>query len=373
MPTIIFKATEACNANCVYCDVVHRKKPRTISEALLKKTFERINEYLIEYKEEIMQIIWHGGEPCMAGIELYKTALSYLKDTCPETSSRIQFAIQTNLTMIDQDFVDVFNEMGIRTYGTSYEPFHGIRGIGKKRDSQLYNQKFFDGINLIEKNDCSWGFIYVVTKNVLDKPLEVFYHLTNLKLKGGFDIHNVVVYDGAASECQETLVSQEEYADFLGAIFKEWWPHKERYPGVNPFRSYLKMYTTNEECLCCNDAQGCGLHVYIGPDGETAQCGRAADWSILKYGNIKEHSFKDIFFNEQRKMIENRSSVLSNSDCKGCEYWRICHGGCPLDAYNGYKDFNRKTDQCLSKKIFLKKYFEPITGLRLPQIKQRNE
>ena len=47
MPTIIFKATEACNCNCVYCDVVHKKKPRTIPNDLFKKVFERFNEYLI--------------------------------------------------------------------------------------------------------------------------------------------------------------------------------------------------------------------------------------------------------------------------------------------------------------------------------------
>lgn len=76
---------------------------------------------------------------------------------------------------------------------------------------------------------------------------------------------------------------------------------------------------------------------------------------------------REIFADEQRKLIDNRVNVLDKTDCKGCEYWRLCHGGCPLDAYNGYKDYNRKTDQCLSRKIFLKKYFEPITGLKLPK------
>ena len=111
MPTIIFKATEACNCNCVYCDVVHKKKPRTIPNDLFKKVFERFNEYLIEFPHEEICVIWHGGEPCMAGIDLYRTALQHLKEICPTTRNRIRFAIQSNITMISQDFIDVFKEM----------------------------------------------------------------------------------------------------------------------------------------------------------------------------------------------------------------------------------------------------------------------
>ena len=167
MPTIIFKATEACNSNCIYCDVVHKKKPRTIPLDLFKIAFERFNEYLLENPREEICVIWHGGEPCMAGLNLYKTALRHLEDICPQTRGRIRFAIQSNITMITQEFIDVFKEMGIYTIGTSYEPIPGIRGIGKKRDSKLYNKKFFDGVNLLEKNGMTWGFIYVVTKTCL--------------------------------------------------------------------------------------------------------------------------------------------------------------------------------------------------------------
>ena len=145
MPTIIFKATEACNAYCIYCDVVHRKKPRTVSLDVLRTIFERFNEYLEEFPKEEINIIWHGGEPCMAGLELYRTALKYTNEICCSTKDRLKFAVQSNLTMINQDFIDVFKEMGIYVIGTSYEPIHGIRGLGKKRDSRLYNKKFFDG------------------------------------------------------------------------------------------------------------------------------------------------------------------------------------------------------------------------------------
>ena len=368
MPTIIFKATEACNANCIYCDVVHRKAPRTVPTDLLKVVFERINEYLLEFKSEHINVTWHGGEPCMAGIDLYKSAIKYCHEVCPDTKERIDFCVQTNLTMITQEFIDTFNEMGIYTFGTSYEPIPGVRGIGKKRDSRLYNKKFFDGINLVEQNGQTWGFIYVVTRAVIDRPLDVFYHLSNLKLRGEFDLHNVVVAEESAQESITSAITQEEFADFLGTIFKEWWPNRHRFPEVDPFKSYLRHYTNpNDGSFCCNDAPDCGLHLYIGPDGRTSQCGRADDWDFIYYGNVQDTPLKDMFNNEKRRVLDNRKNVLPETDCKGCEYWRICHGGCPLDAYNKYKDFSRKTDQCESRKLFLKKYFEPITGLRLPQ------
>lgn len=367
MPTIIFKATEACNSNCIYCDVVHRKQPRTIPLDILEVAYQRINEYLLEHTEEEMHIIWHGGEPCMAGLKLYTEALRFQETYCAGTKDRIKYAVQSNLTMINQDFIDVFNKMGIYTIGTSYEPIPGVRGIGKKRDSKLYNKKFFEGINLLEANGMTWGFIYVVTKAVLDKPLEILYHLSNLKLHGEFNLHPVLVYNDAAQESMDVAITQEEFAHFLGAIFKEWWEHRERYPEIEPFKSYLQFYTTRDNNMSCAEAPTCGRHLYIGPDGETSQCGRAADWSLLQYGNIKDKTLTEIFADKQREEVDNRVNLLRETDCKGCEYWRICHGGCPLDAYNKHQSFAHKTDQCLSKKLFLKKYFEPITGLTFPQ------
>lgn len=371
MPTIIFKETEACNCNCVYCDVVHRKKPRTIPLPLLETVIVRINEYLEAHPQEEMAVIWHGGEPMMAGVPFYEAANQYVAQHCPQTRTRIKFACQSNLTMVTQEMLDVLRQQGIYMYGTSYEPIPGVRGIGKGRDSELYNRRFFQGVNLLEQNGMTWGFIYVVTRAVLDRPLDIFYHLTNLKPRGGFNLHPVLVYDDAAQESQDSAITQAEFADFLGAIFPVWWEHRHRWPDVEPFKSYLRSYTTGEECYGCNDAPTCGLHLYIGPDGETAQCGRAADWSLLRYGNIQDKTLDEIFADPQRAVIDNRPNVLPQGDCQGCEYWRICHGGCPLDAYNRYKDFNHKSDQCASRKLFLKKYFEPITGLTLPQPKEQ--
>jgi len=362
MPTLIFKETEACNSNCIYCDVIARKQPKTISFELLEKVFVSINEYLEIHPQEYMNIVWHGGEPCLVGTTFYKKVLEIVDKVCPKTKRRIEYDIQTNLTLINQELIDVFKEMGICRIGTSFEPYKGIRGFGPLRDTDAYNKLFFRGIDLIERNGFSWGFIYVVTKHVIDKPLEIFHILTNFKVKGGFQLHPVYSYKN--KDPYEVGITAMEFADFLGTIFKEWWDMRELYPFVEPFFSYLNHYG-NGGPVCCSDSGECAYsHIYIGPEGEISHCGRSSDWDIFNVGNINEISISEAFQAAYRKDIAKRSAFLMNNDCKGCEYFKLCHGGCPLDGWNSKNTIFAKTEWCVSRKYFLKNYFEPITGLK---------
>ena len=367
MPTLIFKETEACNSNCIYCDVIARKKPHTISTNRLEKVFIHINEYLEKFPDEHFSIVWHGGEPLIVGVDFYCKVLEFQDKYCKNTKQRIEHDVQSNLTLLTQEMVDVFKRMGINRIGTSYEPYKGIRGIGPNRDGDLYNRLFFRGIEILEKNNISWGFIYVVTKNVIDKPLEVFHLLTNFKVKGGFQLHPVYSYKN--EDIHHVGISAKEFAVFLGEIFKEWWPHRQRNPYVEPFFSYLNHYTTGGP-VCCSESGNCAYsHLYIGPEGEYSHCGRAADWDVFNVGNIDTMSIVEAFESPYRKEIERRTLFLKENDCKDCPYFKLCHGGCPLDGWNYSDTIMAKTEWCVSRKYFLTQYFEPITGLTFDDTK----
>ena len=361
MPTLIFKETEACNSNCIYCDVIARKKPRTISFERLEKVFIYLNEYLEKFPDEHFTIVWHGGEPTIVGAAFYRKVIEFQNKHCSKTKDRIEHDIQSNLTLISQELIDIYKSLGIKRVGTSFEPFKGIRGFGSERDSDAYNKKFFRGLELIERNDFTWGFIYVVTRRVLDSPLEIFRLLTNFKVKGGFQLHPVYSYKN--EDKNNVGITAKEFADFLGAIFKEWWPRRSRYPFVEPFFTYLNHYS-NGGPTCCSESGKCAYsHIYIGPEGEYSHCGRASDWDVFEVGNIDNMSIVEAMESSYRKEIERRSSYLQENDCKNCPYFKLCHGGCPLDGWNKNGTIMSKTEWCLSRKFFLNNYFEPITGL----------
>lgn len=328
---------------------------------ILEIMFQRINEYLNEKPRETIEVIWHGGEPLLLGADYFRNAVALQKRHCTETLPRIKHSIQTNLTCFNQSYVEPFRELGITSVGTSFDPEPHIRGPGKDIDSDYYNDKFLRGLIELERNGFGWGIIYVVTKKSLNKPLGVFYFLTNLVPSGGVMLNPVLIYD---DHRRDISVSAQDYVEFLGRIFPVWWKHRHRYPNVDPFKPLVQNIIEGITSLGCSDSGSCTYeHINIAPNGETSQCGRSADWGLLQYGNVKERSLKEILLDSQRDELEYRNNYLLDNDCKGCRFWDLCHGGCPLDAYAKYKSFHHKSEWCEAKRGFITDYFEPVTGV----------
>jgi uncharacterized protein len=363
MRTMILKVTEKCNSNCAYCDVVaNRAQAEHMPLDVLKIVFKRINEFLEIHPEETINVTFHGGEPLLVGVEFYKAAYELQRKYCRDTRDRINYGIQSNMTLFSEDYVEIFSDLGIEQVGTSYDPEPHIRGPGIPNDSDLYNRLFMQGDAIASKHGIKSGIIYVVTKKSLRSPLKVFYYLTNLRPGGFFNMYPVILYHNRR---EDLAITPTEYVAFLGAIFPVWWKYKQRYPHVEPFCSMLRIIKDGHFSLTCASSGACAYHhVNVDPVGETSQCGRSSDWGLLPYGNIRERSLEEIFSDSKRDELHTRNDVLRHGACRGCSFWTICHGDCPLDSYPKYSNFLHRSEWGCTRKIFVEQYFEPITGLR---------
>jgi len=363
MITIIFKAVEKCNSNCIYCGVIKKHQNMIMEYGLLEEIFQKINDYLLKYPDENISFIWHGGEVCLLGAEYFYKAIEFLDKHCKTTQNRIIHSVQSNLTLINQEIIDALKILKVTSVGSSYEFIPHIRGFGKQRDTAEYNRKFFVGVNLLEKNGMRWGVIYVVHKRSLQNPLEVFHTLTNLNVTSSPQFNKIYIYD----EDEHNLsITGKEFADFLGAIFPYWWKNRERYPQITPFSDFYNSYTCKKNRMGCELTGLCSHRwIYIGPTGKVTQCGRSGDFGILPYGEIQNQSFEDILTHPQRDELKNRVNFLRNTECKECRFWMVCHGGCPLDAILINGKINTKAPHCEWIKPFLTEYFEPVTGLEV--------
>lgn len=329
---------------------------------ILEQFFIRVNAYLAEWPEETLKIIWHGGEPLTLGPQYFYKALELKQAHCKNTGSRISFDMQSNLTLFSKEYVDVLRKMEIKSFGTSYEIIPGIRGRGGKEGSDSYNQHFIETLPLLEQEGFSWGVIYVVTKLSLKNPEELFRILTNLVPSASVMFNPVTFYK---NKPEQIAITPEEFVDFLGGIFPEWWHNRDRYPGVDPFDSLADNLIDGNESLICVDSGKCAdTHLSVSPDGMVWQCGRSSDWGLMSYGSIVDFSLSDIMGHPQKELLRKRSAILKDGECNGCRFWNICHGGCPLDALAETESVMHKSPWCWTKKGFIEKYFEPITGIR---------
>ncbi|MDE2183736.1 MAG: radical SAM protein [Alphaproteobacteria bacterium] len=365
MATLILKPTEACNAACAYCEV-DRKGWRTtkiMPAAILERLFERINEFLEERPDERLEIVWHGGEPLLLGPDYFEKACAFQQEHCAATRGRIRHTIQTNLTLLTPAFIAAFRQLGMNSVGTSYDPVAGVRLLKKGESGAAYNRRFMEAVTLIEREGFRWGVICVVTKLSLERPLDIFHFMTNLAPDGGVMFNPVNV---EKPEHDHLKISAEEFAAFLGAIFPAWWQHRARYPRVEPFRSLIGSLLSERQNYYCNDAGNCAnTHFNLGPEGRWSHCGRSADWGLLDYGTIAERSISEVFSNAARDGLRRRNEVLSNGECRGCRWWRVCHGGCPLDGHMNTGSLMGQTGWCRARRDFIERTVLPVTGMTL--------
>jgi radical SAM protein with 4Fe4S-binding SPASM domain len=97
----------------------------------------------------------------------------------------------------------------------------------------------------------------------------------------------------------------------------------------------------------------------------TAACLCSRAWTNL-FNTGLFWSFSEVLADPQREVLLERNTILPETDCKGCRYWDICHGGCPLDAWSGSGSFLHKSEWCYAKRGFIEKYFEPTVNPGAP-------
>lgn len=373
MAVLIFKPIEKCNSNCEYCETIPKRQDKTASYELLELLFKKIAEYLKEHPQEELMFTWHGGEVGLLGAEYLERAYEFQNAHCGGYQNRIQHLMQTNMTVMTQAHMDALKLLKIDFIGTSFEPLPNIRGFGKNRDSRKYNQQFFEGARLAEKNGIKWGVIYTTHKKSIGKAMEIFHYLDNMNPGSPPYFHQLRNYRDSLNELSMT---GEEYADFLGEIFTYYWKRRNIHGNVRPFSWWIQTVLHDKPASTCEMSGECANRwFYIGPEGEAGHCGISGDYGVFQYGNIYDNSIAEILFHKNRTEIAARKAALMESACKGCRFWGMCHGGCPVGAYMVNHDLNMPAPSCVAFKIFMEKYFEPITGksVNMPAAKEQGD
>lgn len=312
--SVVIKVTNACNLKCRYCYDANYLERKDILLEDISRLFELLaNDY------SVINIIWHGGEPMLMGIDFYQKVLTIQK----KYLDHVIFVnkMQTNGTLIDRKWADFFVKYDFRV-GVSYDGGNSATGR-EKQEQALRGRK-----NLIDANG-KCGVVTVIDSQNVNELIQIYESYKENNINAQF---NFVFPYGRALEVDNNflMVSSNTYVKKMNSFFDYWLEDSNCNIRIDPFITYLKLLRgVNTKCI----TGGC-LYKFICMDnqGDIYPCGRII---MPQYylGNIhKINSIKEVFYTEQfGKLLQ--SAINRRKKCmQSCHYYQYCRGGCNSDA-----------------------------------------
>ena len=308
---LIIKVTNGCNLRCKYCyNAATEFKHEVISMETVEKALTLFSSY------DAVNVIYHGGEPLLAGREFYKDVLELQKRLNVFYGVKFTNQVQTNATLIDEKWLDFLKKNHI-SVGISFDGLYNDAYRGKTEDT-------IRAINLMNKNKVGFGCIAVVA----DKDYDVYKNYEYLKQFGMCVDFSYVFIEGNAKNIE--VLPVQSYVKQMTDLFDVWVEDKEGIQ-VRNFQYMINKIQKAGGEYCCNGS--CvGNFFCVDVTGNIFGCGRE---SVHKYcfGNVNEAKSTSDVFNSKGFKEYITGTIQRRKRCQEtCEYFDYCKGGCSDDA-----------------------------------------
>ncbi len=359
MSVLIKPASGSCNMKCEYCFYCDEQNKRAVASfgIMNEHTLRNVMRKTILHADGMCSIAFQGGEPTLAGIGFFHKVIEYGK-YFNRKHIRIEYALQTNGLNINDEWCRFFKEnnflIGLSVDGT--QDIHDkYRHTGSGKPTFEMVQK---AAEMLDKYKVDYNILTVVHKEVADRIDEIYRFYKN---KGWHYQQYIACLDPLFESPGKYGYSllPADYGKFLIKLFDLWFSDLQinRQPYIRQFENYIAILFGRMAEAC--DQRGiCGIQYVIEADGSVYPC----DFYMLdeyKLGNINNTAISAM--DEKRKEIKFiEESLKLTADCKLCEFYGICKGGCQRtrlktgDALyknylcEGYKEFFK---ECLPRMI----------------------
>lgn len=343
--TLVVKPVgNSCPLRCDYCynsdpNLRQRHSSKTMSPGVLEKMLFEF--FQVPQRKHV--IIWHGGEPTVAGISFYENVLRLQKEMVERfgVKGKVTNRIQTSGVLIDEAWAEFLKVSGIK-------PGFSVDGPSIVHDAHRFYpdgrgslSDTMSGVELLRSRGVRIGAGAVINKDSLEHPLEVFEFLRSYFT--GFDF----------SPCFETVaegsipsygISAKEYASFVKTVFLHWWKIDDPTIRVKSFVRYVEA-ALGKAPKVCSMSSGCNRFLSVDGNGDVYPCGRFAGLPELCLGNITQSSFEDIRSSAPYLGYLGNAQYMPE-ECQNCRWKFACNNGCTALRYTEQGTFLPKSPLC---------------------------
>jgi uncharacterized protein len=127
LKTIVLHVTDACNLGCRYCYYGNDGHATSTREKMSPEVAVRAVDFLMENSGTLKDvvIVFFGGEPLL-NLDLIRFVVEYARDKATERAIRVDFAMTTNGTLLNDGAIDFLrkNNIGLTISIDGFEKTH---------------------------------------------------------------------------------------------------------------------------------------------------------------------------------------------------------------------------------------------------------
>ncbi len=309
---IVVKVTNACNLRCAYC---YNTETEYTSAVLPIEKFEKFLKILSERYKSI-DVIWHGGEPLLAGLDYMKRAMAAEERVTLLTGVKITNKVQTNGTLIDKAWAAFFKKY-------DFKPGISFDGIDNEKHRQG-TEKVKKAFALLKKAGVKFGTLAVVA----DKDYDLIENYKYFASQGLATDFSPIFMEGGAKSFD--ALGAEEYAEKVLKLF-DYWLYDKHGVNVRLFSTYISM-VLGKSCRVCTNSSCIGAFFSIYPNGDVFNCGRAS-MTAYPFGNIDDVEKPEDLISSKGFHDLLIGAIARREKCKEtCDLFPYCCGNCSDQA-----------------------------------------
>lgn len=339
--TFHFRLTDGCNASCTYCSADSHLSGQRMSVSDFKASCDFLrNEFLPKMskaKTKHLSIQYVGGEVLTIPFSELEECVTYARRVFSDFFLSVTDGVQSNL-LSSPEKVEKLNELFGGNLGSSVDSYSNLRTFKGKSDGY---RRIFD--NSVKKG---LSGIHPPSVFVLDKTgISNLYQQYTHAIENNYNLTVNPVFLGGNDVDKPT---NDEAFDAYKEVFEDWFLRRDII--VQPLyqllskrvaRKRLNIDSLRNNSGCPFQTNCANVSLNVEPDGNLYVCYDMADSDQYPLGNSIAKQFDWNTYD----LLSSRTQKI-NSDCKACDYFVECQGGCMSKAITATGSVFGKTELC---------------------------
>jgi uncharacterized protein len=351
---LVVKIAERCNLNCTYCymynhaDQRFRTRPAFMSREVFRALADRISAYYDAHEGHALGLAFHGGEPML--FDPCKLD-EWLTEVAPLVGGKVRYTVQTNATLVSDEWIALIKKHGIRTSVSLDGPPEVHDEFRVDHSGQGSHARVVEGLRKLLDAGLDTNVLCVI--NPRQSGIEAYRHLRSLGIR-----RMNFLFPDVSHDFKSVLygnLGPTPVADYLIPIFDEWF--REDDPEV-VIRVFVEAIRVLHGASPGTDTLGKATQDYliIDTDGSILAndalkvCYDGAPESSL---NVLSHGFDDLEMGDPLLFrLVNEGMPLCET-CLACPERETCGGGAVPHRYSRIRGFMNPSVWCADLLKFL--------------------